>query len=206
MGFLAMKYFIFSVVVLLCSCSSNFPEKSQQVSLGEIAKNFNGEILIPGEVPSDFWADVGEGFQFAYRIHGGLSDPYIDKFVFSHKKENIYFFRRFWDEEERPMIAFINGSLHKVTGGSVVKNSDKSNCLNSIDIGSCEFVVVKTKRVMDIRFVDGVWERNWISQGLSGKSTIKTVYDKKGLILYKKTVFENKLQGVYRSFITERVE
>lgn len=176
-------------LLLLCliSCANH---KVMPVNILNMNK---GNILTPSEVDSISWKDVRDGF--VYEIAQSLAGSSKPHTILTYKLTKIdgkrFYFDTYQDNElvGEESVMYKNGKLFNSYNGKKFKQFlPFKGC--ELKLGKCDFTGFRNKKVtMTTSFKDGVWINKYSNPGYTNRSiTIKSVYDKLGLLLYKRTI------------------
>jgi len=187
-----MRLFILCLV-LFFSCASQ--AKSNKFEYF-ISKNPNN-ILTPENLTNIPWSDIESGFSASFQIKNLTSKKItqIIEYRLERTENNKYYFDVVIDGKAQSYlrIMYENGKQYRSYQGKEYKLSDPYNdCL--LTVGTCKFKGFSDKLVtMNTVYKNGVWISNYSGAGRSSRSTtIETVYDKRGLILYSRSTVKSR--------------
>ena len=183
-----MKSILVILLLLnLASCAT------QRVMSKDIIYMNKGNILTPSNVNKISWDSVNQGFVYQIaRSNSGDSKPHTVLTYKLIKVENKrYYFDTYENNElvNSGNVMYKNGKLFMRYGDKIFKQFLPFKGCELI-LGECEFTGFKTKKVkMITSFKDGVWINKYSNPGYSNRTiTIRSVYDRLGLLLYKHTI------------------
>ena len=171
------------IIILTSGCSSI----SSINSIDEALKTES--ILTIEDVNSNKFEEIPKGYVEKFLVTLFSGDEHLAENRFIGRKDGGYLYKTYVDGKpfSNKVKMIKNGRLHTTTNGEDYTIEESIDNCDIYYIGNCK--VSKTK-VRTRTYSNGVWIYKYRSLGLTW-ITIRTVYDKKGLILYKENVNSN---------------
>ena len=177
---------LFVVLIIFTSGCSFFPTSS----INSIEKALAGKsALFLEDVKANKFEAIPSGYIAKYRVTNFGGKKYIVEDRFIGELDGGYLFKTYIDgkafSDKAKMLK--NGRILTNSNGKGYVLSDGFDNCDIYFIGECK---TKKSKIRTRTYSDGVWKYKYRSLGLTW-ITIKTIYDRYGLVLYRENVNSN---------------
>jgi hypothetical protein len=186
-----MRFWILCLAMFF-SCAS----QAKNDNFEYFISNNSNNILTPENIKNISWSGIKAGFAASFQIKNLTSNKVTQtiEYRLERTEGNRHYFDVVIDGKEQSYlrIMYENGKQYRSYQGKEYNLSDSYNgCL--LTIGTCKFRGFSDKMVtMTTVYKNGLWVSNHLGAGRSSRpTTIETVYDKRGLILYSRSTVKS---------------
>ena len=159
-------------------------------SINTIDKALSKEnVLFLEDVKKNQFEAIPKGYIAKYRVTNFSGKEYIVENRFIGELDGGYLYKTYIDGKEfskKPKLLKNGRRLTNPKGKGYILENGVDNC-DVFYIGECQ---TKRKKIRTKSYKNGVWKFKYRSLGLTW-ITIKTIYDKYGLVLYSENVNSN---------------